>query len=202
MKYSFLFVILLLAGIASAYAQDTIEIDESDISEIPKGIRYIEAGQEQNKNALNSIVKLLKGDPDRHEKLSNMLILGPHIWTYLDAFDIVTSDSLVQRTLFSFPHKDGTVQQGEGAVVMGEEMIYSLMIILDVLWVNQPSYEIRKLKPDELNYYWFICSWDLSEPLYYVHTGLREFIFDFDDDGDLFFLEDVTDMPHNLQYRW
>jgi hypothetical protein len=192
MKPVCLSAILLFFGIPIIYAQAEIKINNSDIPEIPKGIVYTKAAPVQNNKALEYISKLLKGDQDRHEVIADSIIVAPHMWAYLRAYDII-SRSPTQRVEFTIP-SGGKAVRNEGAIVRGETGVYSMLLMLDSLWVGKESYEIRKLNRAELDYYWYICSWDLSEPLYLVNAGGRKFIFDFDDSNNIFFLEDVTDI--------
>ena len=88
----------------------------------------------------------------------------------------------------------GKVYELDAAIVMDETGIKNILLLFMAMWDKSEFINIRKLNQDELVYYWTICGYDLTEPLFVVECTYGKYIFDFTSPGEIFFIDLVSDL--------
>jgi hypothetical protein len=179
--------ILLLFVCTKIYSQTIITIDTSDIN-IPEGIRYNKVSDEINNAAIEYFKALINGEELIYENVPKSILMAPNMWNNLKNIEQYTSKPTLPVD-FMNPY-NGEIS--EGAAIRYEEKTYLFLIVFQSILRLSNTIEIRKLNDNELKYYWYICAWDLGEPIYIIKTDKNKYIIDMDNENKIFFIEDIT----------
>ena len=187
------FIIVLAVSILSCFtllhAEPNITIDLNRIN-IPNEIRYTEASEEVNRIAIDYIQKMIdQSEEELFSNLPGMIHIGPRWWAELSIYPQFKDTSIPTQIMVPM---GGSVYQLDAAIITSEINIKNIIIIFMAMWNQSRDITIRKLNQNELAYYWRICSYDLTEPLFVVDCTYGKYIFDFTSPSEIFFIEDIT----------
>jgi hypothetical protein len=51
--------------------------------------------------------------------------------------------------------------------------------------------KVRKLKPNELSYYWSVISFDIAEPIFIIESESHKYLIDMGEKGNIIWLDEV-----------
>jgi hypothetical protein len=166
-----------------------IVLDLTDVK-IPKGIVYKKTTESKNMEAVEYIKYIIFGNTFT-KNLSKAIMVGPYLWQSLKDIEEFSSKPTMQ-VIYNVPMNGKNIKMN-GAVIRFEEKTELLIMAFNGLLNDRKNIKIRKINENELKYYWAICSYDLEEPILVIETDLGEkYIFDINDDGTIFFIEEIS----------
>jgi hypothetical protein len=158
--------VILLISIAAAVAQTPPPGVEG--VQIPPGVKYKYADATSNQAAQSHILNAFKSGKDP-SVLGNRLIVGPNLWKRIRNVPEVSS---IPKGVVNFkiPFNDERgklvrVDEREGKLIQSNADRSALYSALSAFTLGKDLH-LRKLRPDELSYYWSIISYDIEEPLF------------------------------------
>jgi hypothetical protein len=120
------------------------------------------------------------------------IMIGPRMWISMKNREEIAASPTIPVT-YRIP-ENGEIIELEGAVVRSQERTRCVIGLFKNLF-NIESITIRRLNSNELRYYWALCGWDLEEPIFVIEgQNIGKFIFDFDNDNEIFYIENFTDL--------
>lgn len=151
--------------------------------QIPSGVTYSYTTEELNKKAQMVLTKEFGANPERN-LFSGMLFIGPKLWMQIKDEAVIKSIS-GGNTTFKLPvrNKRGKIVDYEnlkGKLIQGQNDYENFWKFLQENLIKG-EFSFRKLKPMELEYYWSVISFDITEPIYIVTCNNRNYLFDLEE---------------------
>ena len=158
--------------------------------QIPSGVTYSYTTEEINKKAQTVLTKEFGTEPNRN-LFSGMLFIGPKLWTQIKDESVIKSIS-GGNTTFKLPvrNKRGKIvdyQNLKGKLIQTQNDYESFWKFLQENLIKG-EFSFRKLKPMELEYYWSVISFDITEPIYIVTCNNKNYLFDLEEKDGKFSL--------------
>ncbi len=163
------FVVLLFSVVATA---QTAPPGVESVP-IPAGVRYKYADADTNQAAQSHLLKAFKEGNDP-AVFGNRVIIGPRLWQRIREIPELAKIPKGEVT-FKIPIKikdaPGTVREQnlQGKLIQSEADSRTLYSALSSFAAGK-EIRLRKLRAEELSYYWSIISWDIEEPLFALET--------------------------------
>lgn len=158
---------------------------DKDIN-IPKGVVYKKNFDFINNKAIEVIKKELNS-PD-YSLFEDMVYCGPNIW---NRYKNNSNISKIEKgnITFEIPQSDNSIVKKEGKLIQTKE---DFKIFWDevIKSIKNTDYKIRKLNYNELQYFWYICFYDINEPIFVIENDKMKLIIDFNDKIKILFLEE------------
>jgi hypothetical protein len=147
----------------------------------PKHVVYTYATDEINQIAKKLIAESLS-QKDNFKLIDQPLIIGPTLWKRFKEMDALNEIS--GNVVF---HIDDMKFDGKMSQTIGDSQKIWNAFRNEI----SENYEIRKLKEDELIYYWATISFDIEEPLLAIDTKNRIYLLNFEKESmKLFWIDE------------
>ncbi|MBO4508030.1 MAG: hypothetical protein J5747_05275 [Spirochaetaceae bacterium] len=179
-KKTFVKTVLLTCALLAMCVLPIIAQDD-----IPQGIVYIKASDEENEKAVKYLTDVFYSDSDI--TLPNAIACGPFFWQELLANEIFPEDIGLSVDIL-IPSGD-TIQTLPGRIIRWEENTKILQELLRSLFQASDSFVIRKLTPLEMQVYWMMIAYDIEEPIYTIESPGFNLIVDFNSNGEIFYID-------------
>jgi ankyrin repeat protein len=154
--------------------------------QIPKGVTYIKTTDEKNQSTKDHLLDLFH-NADSSKTLPKAAACGPFLWQELT--EIMDFDKSVGiPMIFKIPTASGT-QELEGRVIRLEEQTNRLQLVLKAILQDSKRFNIRKLAENEIQFYWSMISWEITEPVFMIESP--GFLLLVDVETDAFFVENL-----------
>jgi len=190
MKKTLFLIIGFIFNILIVNANDSQAIIIStEECNIPEGITYNKASDENNLFAIEYLKSLINQSQEILTNLPDMIMIGPRLWSALRNYEEIAASPTIPVD-YLIPLGEETIK-ADGAIVKSElRTFYVINLFMDLL--RDRELIIRKLNENELRYYWAICAWDLEEPIFVVETkNVGKYLFNFLIDK-VSYIEDIT----------
>lgn len=158
---------------------------------VPHGITYIKASPEINKKTIETINEYL------HRDLSQLfgthVIIGPGLWKNIHKSKAIKNSDIITTNInipITAGVNKGKFQTLNGGLLQTQEQV---SIFLGEFKKNiAGKHRVRKLNEKELKIYWSLIPYDITEPVFIVETGSKQFLFDFVK-GLVFHIDDMSE---------
>ena len=160
--------------------------------EIPPGVKYTKASEEDNRKAfdfLQSLVAGVRPNEELRKSTSKVMICGPGLWSLLVGVAPQELQDAMPVTFIVPNLISGGAQSYDGKGFKTDEQQEAFwelfQMYLDGFRLrpeNRPKspIQIRKANAHELQYYWSIIPYEsITEPFFVVAIDERGFLFDF-----------------------
>lgn len=167
----------------------------------PDGVTYIPASASANNLARDALEAVFSGKENELAKLTTAgvkangkVLIGVFMTMAFLNSDLFMPGSLTEGdTKLPLGDKDNTILQAKLLAVTGREQTGTFTSLFYDLYKPSQRITLRKLTKEEMALVWFYIGWDLSEPVYVVHSGDKKLVFEFDPSGkSLMWIEDIT----------
>ncbi len=165
-----------------------VSFSQNDSLIIPKGVNYSTAEAKVNQEAIKAIQNELNAPS--YLLFDDMLYMGPNLW---ERYGKLKEISKIDKgnIIFKVPQTDGSLTDMSGKLIQNIDdfKIVWNQIIKD--FASSPS-KLRKLNTDELNYYWSIIFFDITEPIYIIENDDLKLVLDLRSEMTLLFVEEIS----------
>jgi hypothetical protein len=150
---------------------------------VPEGVRYIKASAETNRLAEQKLRKFFSNQTTNEDILnllnSNPLFCGPFLWEKLrknkNVSVITTGNVNLEIPVFNENNERIDTEKKEGKVFQSAEEALAFWKAFTAT-VDLKNYKIRKLNPYELQVYWAMIPFDITEPIFIVESKEYKFL--------------------------
>jgi hypothetical protein len=153
--------------------------------QIPQGVRYHTTTDEINHSAEVLLTKLFSSPVETADfkNISDKIVMcGPGLWPSINSA-VTASGVPTKRLQLIIPTASGN-QQAEGRAFQepqAKETLWMCVLgIADDYHAGTPSkppkFVVRKLRSDEISYFWSMIPFDIQEPIYIVDMDKRRFL--------------------------
>ncbi len=149
--------------------------------QVPSGVRYAKAEPKVNAIAEKKLHAIFDKKPttaDYSPIAALPLIIGPNLWGVMKP-GFSPKFATAKKVNFIVPNAK-EVQTLEGRMPRTAEQVDLTFGAASFIAERGSKPTIRKANKDELQYYWAIISFDITEPVYVIDCGKSRFIFDFE----------------------
>ena len=149
--------------------------------DIPKGVIYKKTTADDNRKAFDKLWQVfVVGDRKATEDLSDtILICGPGLWHNIKD-DPEMKKLKLGVTVFQVPNING-VQVLEGKLFQGKKEVADFWKAYWRKYKPDHQAKIRRPTPGELNLYWAMISFDITEPMFMVESKDATILTQFSD---------------------
>jgi hypothetical protein len=151
--------------------------------DIPKGVIYHYADDSINSNAKEVINKSIK-EGGSSFLFDKSVMIGPNLWANCKGLFHNQGNNI--QLNFKIPINNQLIQKTGMAIKEGSDFqkIWALLF-------NNPndSYLIRKSNKDEINYYWYLISYEIEEPLFVLERKDHRILINLSKDNHVIFME-------------
>jgi len=159
---------------------------------IPEGINYIKTTEETNQLAKAKLLKLFTSEAKKEEVLSlfanKFLICGPALWLEIkddkSLSEIETGTVALQMPIINDKQELVRMQEESGKLFQSPDEIWIFWNAF-VKRTDFTDLKIRKLNPLELEIFWAMIPFDITEPLFILESQQHKILTVFASPDDL-----------------
>jgi hypothetical protein len=168
-------------------------VNDSDIK-IPHGIRYKKASPEVNGKAQALIQDCFKSQPYRLEALFGSHILcGPKPWADLKTH-VALKGMEITSLHIQMPVSEGRMQLLQGALFKTPEEVAAFCCAMQDYLKSSDTYTVRRPTGKELEIYWALIFYDITEPIFVAENEDHVILLDFGDELKVLWICDLAGM--------
>jgi|GEM_PF-1020859 hypothetical protein len=187
MKSAFflLFITMFLCGNTNA---------QTGSAAVPEGVVYKTCADSDNLKAEKILRKELS-DSCSFSMYNQLLFVGPKLWLrYKDVpgvGDIPAGNLTCKVPVFNEKGKKKGTQDLTGKLIQSQEdfNVFWKQVLKDF---KGADITVRKLRGDEMAYYWAIIFFDIEEPVFALECASYTFLFDMNKNGQLEWIEQLN----------
>ena len=153
--------------------------------EIPPGVRYIKASDELNGKALKKLEAIFSQNPIKLNTLfGSKVVCGPQPWLTLKKENPLKNMNITPAKII-VQISTGGIQEFEGALFQSEtEMTAFCTGMEKYLGTDVSAFKIRKPNANELQIYWAMIPYDITEPIFVADNKDHKLLMHFLEDGE------------------
>ena len=161
---------------------------------VPDGVVYKICADSVNLKAEKILLKELS-DSCSFTMYNQLLFVGPKLWLrYKDlpgVGSIPAGNMTCKVPLFNEKGKKKGVQDLTGKLIQSQDdfVVFWKQVLKDF---KGAAITVRKLRSEEMAYYWAIIFFDIEEPVFAVECASYTFLFDMNKDGNLEWIEQLN----------
>ncbi|RPI78568.1 MAG: hypothetical protein EHM45_06115 [Desulfobacteraceae bacterium] len=162
-----------------------IFISAMTAQEIPPGVRYIKASDELNGKALKKLETIFCQNPIKLNTLfGSKVVCGPQPWLTLKKENPLKDMNITPANIF-VPKSTGGAQKFEGALFQSKTEITAFCTSMEkYLEADGSAFKIRKPNSIELQIYWAMIPYDITEPIFVADNKNHKLLMHFLEDGE------------------
>jgi hypothetical protein len=163
--------------------------------EIPAGIRYLKASDETNIKAQKKLERAFSQTPVKLDDLFGAdVVCGPLPWAEIKNAAVFRNLKITKADCV-IPLSGGSQQVLEGALFRTKEEISAFCRAMEEYLKTGGPYTIRRPTAEELQIYWAMIPYDISEPIFVADNKDHKLLMHFlEDSGNVLWIGDLQNM--------
>ena len=161
---------------------------------IPHGVRYKQASSEMNAKARGLIEGCFTNQPYRLDALfGTHVICGPKPWAALKTHAAFKGMKITPADI-QIPVAGGRMQQLQGALFQTRQEITAFCRAMQAYLKSDDSYAVRRPTEKELQIYWAMIPYDITEPIFVAANKDHAILLHFTDELKVLWIGDLAGM--------